>query len=198
MLAGERFSCRETGWKMFDRGIVRILVTEEEIDRVVKRLGVEVTAFYGQRDKRDTDLLVIGLLRGSFVFMADLVREIKLPLTVDFMALSSYGDGTTSSGDVKVVMDLDTSVERRDVLIVEDIVDTGRTFSKVIRMLKNRNPRSLRVCTFLNKPECRVVDVNVDFCGVDIPNEFVVGYGLDYAQEYRNLPYIGVLDQTLL
>jgi len=180
---------------MVDRGIVRILVSEEEVKRVVKRLGAEVTAFYGQRD---TDLLVIGLLRGSFVFMADLVREIKLPLSVDFMALSSYGDGTTSSGDVKVVMDLDTSVEKRDVLVVEDIVDTGRTFSKVIRMLKNRNPGSLKVCTFLNKPECRVVDVKVDFCGVDIPNEFVVGYGLDYAQEYRNLPYIGVLDQALL
>jgi len=176
---------------MLEKGIVKILVTEEEVKRIVKRLGAEITACYEQRD---VDLLVIGLLRGSFVFMADLVREIKLPLMVDFMALSSYGDGTTSSGDVKVVMDLDTSIEERDILIVEDIVDTGNTFSKVLRMLKNRNPRSLRVCTFLNKPECRVVDVKIDFCGADIPNEFAVGYGLDYAQEYRNLPYIGVLE----
>ena len=181
--------------KMVENGIVKVLVSEEEIQKVVKRLGAEITTFYG---KRDSDLLVIGLLRGSFVFMADLVREIKLPLMVDFMALSSYGDGTVSSGDVKVAMDLDTSVEKRDLLIVEDIVDTGKTFSKVIRMLKNRKPRSLKVCTFLNKPECRVVDVKIDFCGVDIPNEFAVGYGLDYAQEYRNLPYIGVLDQALL
>jgi hypoxanthine phosphoribosyltransferase len=180
---------------MIDSGIVKILVSEEEISKLVEKLGRQITAFYG---REEADLLVIGLLRGSFVFMADLVRQIKLPLTLDFMALSSYGDGTVSSGDVKVVMDLDTSVEKKDVLIVEDIVDTGRTFSKVIRMLKNRNPRSLKVCTFLNKPECRVVDVTVDFCGVDIPNEFVVGYGLDFAQEYRNLPYIGVLDKALL
>ena len=178
-----------------DNGIVKILVTEEEVKKTVKRLGGEITAFYGQRE---SDLLVVGLLRGSFVFMADLVREIKLPLMIDFMTLSSYGDGTTSSGDVKVVLDLDTSVEGRDILIVEDIVDTGNTFSKVIRMMQNRNPRSLKVCTFLNKPVCRIKEVKIDFCGVDIPDEFAVGYGLDYAQEYRNLSYIGVLDKTLL
>jgi hypoxanthine phosphoribosyltransferase len=181
--------------KMMESGIVKVLVTEEEVKNTVKRLGAEITAFYEQRD---SDLLVIGLLRGSFVFMADLVREIKLPLMIDFMTLSSYGDGTTSSGDVKVVLDLDTSIEGRDVLIVEDIVDTGNTFSKVIRMLQNRNPSSLKVCTFLNKPVCRIKEVEIDFCGVDIPDEFAVGYGLDYAQEYRNLPYIGVLDHTLL
>ena len=178
-----------------ESGIVKVLVTQEEVKNTVKRLGAEITAFYGQRD---SDLLVVGLLRGSFVFMADLVREIKLPLMIDFMTLSSYGDGTTSTGDVKVVLDLDTSIEGRDVLIVEDIVDTGNTFSKVIRMLQNRNPRSLKVCTFLNKPVCRIKEVEIDFCGVDIPDEFAVGYGLDYAQEYRNLPYIGVLDHTLL
>jgi len=178
-----------------EKGIVKVLVTEEEVRETVKRLGAEITAFYGQKE---ANLLVIGLLRGSFVFLADLVREIKLPLVVDFMTLSSYGDGTTSSGDVKVVLDLDTSIEERDVLIVEDIVDTGRTFSKVIRMLQNRNPRSLKVCTFLNKPATRIVDVEIDFCGVDIPDEFAVGYGLDYAQLYRNLPYVGVLDESLL
>jgi len=173
-----------------DLEITKVLVTEDEIKKVVQRLGAEITAHYGELER---ELMVVGLLRGSFIFMADLVRQIKIPLVVDFMTVSSYGDGTISSRDVKVVMDLDSSVEDRDVLIVEDIVDTGRTFSKVIRMMKNRNPRSLKVCTFLNKMETREVDVEIDFCGVDIPNEFAVGYGLDFAQGYRHLPYVGVL-----
>ncbi len=176
---------------MKNQEITKILVSEEEVKRTVQRLGVEITTHYGQLEK---ELIVIGLLRGSFIFMADLVRQIKTPLVVDFLTLSSYGDGTVSSGDVKVVMDLNSSIEDRDVLLVEDIVDTGRTFSKVIRMMKNRNPRSLNICTFLNKPEARVTDIKIDFCGVDIPNEFAVGYGLDYAQGYRNLPYVGVLE----
>lgn len=176
---------------MKDHKITKTLVSEDEVKKTVQRLGTEITSHYGQLDK---ELIVIGLLRGSFIFMADLVRQIKTPLVVDFLTLSSYGDGTVSSGDVKVVMDLDSSIEDRDVLLVEDIVDTGRTFSKVIRMIRNRNPRSLKICTFLNKPEARVVDIKIDFCGVDIPNEFAVGYGLDYAQRYRNLPYVGVLN----
>jgi hypoxanthine phosphoribosyltransferase len=171
--------------------ITKILVSEKEIKEIVTRLGAEITKDYGNLER---ELMVIGLLRGSFIFMADLIREIDIPLIVDFMTVSSYGDGTISSGDVKVVMDLDSSVEDRDVLLIEDIVDTGRTFSKVIRMMNNRNPRSLKVCTFLNKPEARIADVQIDFCGVDIPNEFAVGYGLDYAQNYRNLPYVGVLN----
>jgi len=175
---------------MQDHKITKVLVSEDEIKQMVRRLGEEITAHYGQLER---ELMVVGLLRGSFIFMADLVRQIKTPLVVDFMTLSSYGDGTVSSGDVKVVMDLDSSIEDRDVLLVEDIVDTGRTFSKVIRMMGNRNPRSLKVCTFLNKPDARIADVRIDFCGVDIPNEFAVGYGLDYAQGYRNLPYVGVL-----
>lgn len=170
--------------------IAKVLVSEDEIKAIVSRLGEEITESY--RDL-DSPLLVVGLLRGSFIFMADLVRQIHLPLTVDFLTVSSYGDGTESSGDVKVVLDIDTSIENRDVLLVEDIVDTGRTFAKVIRMMKNRNPNSLKVCTFLNKPAARITDVEVDFCGRDIPNEFAVGYGLDYAQGYRNLPYVGVL-----
>ncbi len=170
--------------------ISKILVTEEEVQKTVARLGAEITAHYGQLDK---ELMVIGLLRGSFIFMADLVRQIKTPLVIDFLTLSSYGDGTVSSGDVKVVLDLNSSIEDRDVLLVEDIVDTGRTFSKVIRMMRNRRPRSLKVCTFLNKPDARIAKIDIDFCGVDIPNEFAVGYGLDYAQKYRNLPYVGVL-----
>ncbi len=172
--------------------IKKVLVTEAEVQATVKRLGEQITAhYYGPLHR---ELMVIGLLRGSFIFMADLVRQIKLPLVVDFMTVSSYGDGTVSSGDVKIVMDLDSSVEGRDILLVEDIVDTGKTFSKVIRMMQNRNPKSLKVCTFLNKPAARQVDVHIDFCGVDIPDEFAVGYGLDFAQGYRNLPYIGVLD----
>jgi len=170
--------------------ITKTLVSEDQVQKTVQRLGAEITAHYGRLER---ELMVIGLLRGSFIFMADLVRQIKIPLVVDFMTLSSYGDGTISSGDVKVVMDLDSSIEDRDVLLVEDIVDTGRTFSKVIRMMRNRNPRSLKVCTFLNKPAARIADINIDFCGVDIPNEFAVGYGLDYAQGYRHLPYVGVL-----
>lgn len=173
--------------------ITKILVSEEEIEKTVSRLGAEITAQYGELDR---ELMVIGLLRGSFIFMADLVRQIKLPLVVDFMTVSSYGDGTISSGDVKIVMDLDSSVEGRDVLLVEDIVDTGRTFSKVIRMMQNRNPKSLKVCTFLNKPEARIAEVQIDYCGIDIPNEFAVGYGLDYAQGYRNIPYVGVLNPS--
>ena len=178
------------GYEMPETGITDILVSTEQINETVQRLGAEITEHYRGTEK---ELIVIGLLRGSFIFMADLVRHIRLPLVVDFMTVSSYGDGTVSSGDVKIVMDLDMSIEGRDVLLVEDIVDTGNTFSKVIRMMKNRNPKSLKVCTFLNKPECRTADVHVDFCGMDIPNEFVVGYGLDFAQKYRNLPYVGIL-----
>lgn len=175
---------------MPETGITDILVSEKEIQETVKRLGAEITERYRNTER---ELVVIGLLRGSFIFMADLVRHIKLPLVVDFMTVSSYGDGTVSSGDVKIIMDLDMSIEGRDVLMVEDIVDTGNTFSKVIRMMNNRNPHSLAICTFLNKPECRTADVHIDFCGMDIPNKFVVGYGLDCAQKYRNLPYVGVM-----
>ncbi|MDK9705478.1 MAG: hypoxanthine phosphoribosyltransferase [Desulforhopalus sp.] len=170
--------------------MVKVLVSEDQIRETVARLGADITASYQGITR---ELMVIGLLKGCFIFMADLVRQIKVPLVVDFMTLTSYGDGTVSSGDVKVVMDLDSSIEGRDILLVEDIVDTGQTFSKVIQMMQKRNPRSLRVCTFLNKPAARKVDVPIDFCGVNIPNEFAVGYGLDYAQGYRNLPYVGVL-----
>ncbi len=175
---------------MEDQKITKILVSEDEVRDTVARLGAIITDHYQGISK---ELMVIGLLRGSFIFMADLVRQIKIPLVVDFMTVSSYGDGTISSGDVKVVMDIDSSIEGRDVLLVEDIVDTGRTFSKVIRMMRNRNPHSLKTCTFLNKPGARLVDIQIDFCGVNIANEFAVGYGLDYAQGYRNLPYVAVL-----
>ena len=169
--------------------IKTILIGQTEVEEIVERLGAEISAGYPDLK---SELMVVGLLRGSFIFMADLVRKIDLPLVVDFMTVSSYGDGTVSSGDVKVVMDLDSSIEGRDVLLVEDIVDTGRTFSKVIRMMRNRNPRSLKICTFLSKPEARIADVTIDYCGREIANEFVVGYGLDCAQRFRHLPYVGI------
>ena len=130
-------------------------------------------------------------------FMADLVRQIKLPLVVDFMTVSSYGDGTVSTGDVKVVMDLDESIEGKDILMVEDIIDTGNTFNKVLGLIRHRKPRSLRICTFLSKPSRRRIEVPIDFCGIEIPDEFVCGYGLDFSQKYRNLPYVGVLSPTM-
>ena len=171
--------------------IKRILLSETDIKHIVSKLGQEISAHY---EKASEELVVVGLLRGSFIFMADLVREIQLPMITDFMTVSSYGDGTSSSGNVKIVMDLDESIEDRHVLLVEDIIDTGYTFSKVIQLLKGRNPKSLKVCTLLNKPSRREVAIDIDFCGIDIPDEFVVGYGLDYAQKYRNLPYIGILN----
>lgn len=175
---------------MPETGISKKLIDENQIKEIVAKLGEEITEYY---KNTDGELIVIGLLRGSFVFMADLVREIKHPMITDFMTVSSYGDGTESSGNVKIVMDLDESIEGRDVLLVEDIIDTGNTFSKVVRLLENRRPNSLKICTFLNKPSRRVVDVEIDFYGIEIPDEFVVGYGLDYAQKYRNLPYVGIM-----
>jgi len=171
--------------------IDRVFLAEHEIVKTVERLGDEITRYYAEKEA--LDLLVVGLLRGSFVFMADLIRHIELPLTVDFMTVSSYGDDTVSTGNVKVVMDLDEPVEGKDILMVEDIIDTGNTFNKVIGLIKYRKPRSLKICTLLSKPSRRKVDVDIDFCGMEIPDEFVCGYGLDYAQKYRNLPYIGIL-----
>lgn len=170
--------------------ITEVMIDRDEIAGIVKEMGATITEEYKSIEK---ELIVVGLLRGSFIFMADLVREIKVPLMLDFLTVSSYGSGTESSGDVKIVMDLDMAIEGRDVLLVEDIVDTGNTFRKVIRMLSNRNPHSLKTCTFLNKPSRREVDVNVDFCGRDIPDEFVCGYGLDFDQRFRELPYVGIL-----
>lgn len=175
---------------MPDRGIEKILITEHEIACTVRRLGDEITRSYAGIDQ---ELVVVGLLRGSFVFMADLIRVIRLPLVVDFISVSTYGDATVSSGSLSMTKDLEQPIEDRDVLLVEDIVDTGHTFSKVLELLRTRRPRSLKVCTFLDKPSRRTCEVAIDFRGIVIPNEFVCGYGLDYAQRYRNLPYVGVL-----
>lgn len=174
---------------MREKGLGKVLLSEEQLREVVARLGREITEAY---QGSENELVVVGLLRGAFLFMADLVREIKLPMTTDFLTVSSYGDGTISSGDVKVIMDLDETITGCDVLVVEDIIDTGKTFSKVIRMLENRDPASLKICTLLSKPSRREIEVKIDFCGMEIPDEFVCGYGLDYAQKYRNVPYVGI------
>ena len=168
--------------------IKEILVSEEQIRAKVKELGAQISRDYAGRNP-----LVICLLKGAFIFMADLIRAIEVPIEVDFMAVSSYGKSTRTSGEVRIIKDLDVSVEGRDVLIVEDIIDSGLTLSYVIDVLERRSALSVRVVTLLDKPARRTVDLEVDYKGFELPDEFVVGYGLDYAEHYRNLPYIGVL-----
>ncbi|AMB93850.1 hypoxanthine phosphoribosyltransferase [Aerococcus sanguinicola] len=168
--------------------IQEVLLSQEEIAETVDRLGQELT-----EDYRGKNPLVIGILKGSVVFMTDLVRRMDCPLEMDFMSVSSYGSGTESSGQVKILKDLDQSVEGRHILIVEDIIDTGRTLKKVCELMAHRKAASVKVCALLNKPERRVVDMTCDYTGRDVPDEFVVGYGLDYNEKYRALPYIGIL-----
>lgn len=168
--------------------IQEILISEEEIQHRIKELGVVLSAEYEGRTP-----LVICVLKGAFIFMADLVKVITVPVEMDFMAVSSYGASTKSSGVVKIIKDLDVPVEGRDVLIVEDIIDSGLTLSYLIELLRNRNASSISVVTLFDKPAGRTVDLEADYTGFVLPDEFVVGYGLDYAELYRNLPYIGVL-----
>ena len=173
-----------------DNDIDHILVSEDALKAKVNELGAQIS-----RDYEGKDLLLVSILKGSVVFMADLMRAITEPCSIDFMVVSSYGGAnTTSTGLVKIVKDLDQDLSGKDVLIVEDIIDSGRTLSYLIEILKQRNPNSIRLCTLLDKPERRVRDVRVDYCCFNIPDEFVVGYGLDYAQKYRNLPFIGVVE----
>lgn len=174
---------------MLEKDIERVLVTKEELAQACQRLGQQIT-----KDYEGKEILVVGILRGAAVFMADLVREIDCYLSIDFMDVSSYGDATTSSGEVKIIKDLNDRVEGKHVLIVEDIIDTGRTLHYIIGMLEHRQAASVKICTLLDKPERREIDeVIPDYIGIEVPNEFVVGYGLDFQQNYRNLPYIGVL-----
>lgn len=177
---------------MLTDDVARVLISEESIQKRVRELGAQVSADY-----RDQDLLLLCILKGGIVFLTDLMRHIEIPHGIEFMAISSYGAATESSGIVRIVMDLETSILDRNVLIVEDIVDTGNTLAYVKSMLHTRGPRSLRVCTLLSKPERREVQVELDYVGFDIPNEFVVGYGLDYNERYRNLRFIGVLKPQL-
>ncbi|OOS00984.1 hypoxanthine phosphoribosyltransferase [Canicola haemoglobinophilus] len=168
---------------------VDILISEEDVRSRIQELGREITQFY--QHKHINKLVVVGLLRGSFMFMADLVREIKLPVEIEFMTTSSYGSGMTTNHDVRITKDLDGDIKNEDVLIIEDIIDTGYTLEKVREILLLRSPNSLAICTLLDKPSRREVEVSVEWVGFTIPDEFVVGYGIDYAQRYRNLGYIG-------
>lgn len=168
---------------------VRVLLTEQEVDERIQAIGEQISKDYAGRQVH-----LICVLKGGSFFMCELAKRITVPVSLDFMSVSSYGSETKSSGVVKIVKDLDESIKDKDVLVVEDIVDSGRTLNYLMEMLKDRGPASLRLCTLLDKPERRVVDVNVDYTGFQIPDEFVVGYGLDYDQRYRNLPYIGIVE----
>ena len=168
---------------------IKVLVSEEEINKKIRELGEIIS-----KDYEGKEVHLICVLKGGVFFMCDLAKRISAPVTLDFMSVSSYGDSTESSGRVKIVKDLDESIENKHVLIVEDIIDSGRTLSFLIDMLKSRKPASLKLCTLLDKPERRVTDVKVDYVGFNIPDKFVLGYGLDFEQKYRNLPYVGVIE----
>jgi hypoxanthine phosphoribosyltransferase len=171
------------------RGVSKILIEEDAVATRVAELGAEVSSDYAGKD-----LLLVGVLKGAVFFMADLMRQLSIPCEVDFMAISSYGASTDSSGVVRILKDLDINIEGRDVLVVEDIIDSGLTLSYLIRNLESRNPATLEVCALLTKPARREIDVDVRYTGFEIPNEFVIGYGLDFGERYRNLPYVAVLD----
>ncbi|MCK9222433.1 MAG: hypoxanthine phosphoribosyltransferase [Limnochordia bacterium] len=173
---------------MVDDQSIKVLISQEDLHERIKEMGAQLT-----EDYRDGNLFVVGILKGAFVFMADLIRSIDLPLEVDFVAISSYGSGTKQTGVVRILKDLDSTIEGKDVLIVEDIIDSGLTLKYLVENLSSRKPRSLRICTLLDKPERREVDISTDYTGFVIPNLFVVGYGLDHDQIYRNLPYVGIV-----
>ena len=172
---------------------VQVLIHENSIKKRIQEISVEINSFYNKSKK----LLVVGLLRGSFVFIADLAREIKIPVEIDFMTVSSYGNSMISSNNIRILSDLNTDIKNIDILLVEDIIDTGHTLDQVIKILKGRKPRSLEVCCLLNKSSRRETEIEVKWIGFDIPDEFVVGYGIDYAQYNRNLPYIGKVIQKI-
>ncbi len=168
---------------------IRVMLDEQQVDRRIQEIGEEIS-----RDYEGRSVHLVCVLKGGTFFMCELAKRITIPVSIDFMSVSSYGNETKSSGVVKIVKDLDEPLKDKHVIVVEDIIDSGRTLSYLLNILKERGPASLSLCTLLDKPERRVVDVAVDYTGFEIPDEFVVGYGLDYAQKYRNLPYIGVVE----
>ncbi len=176
-----------------DHGVAEILIDESSLQARIRELGAEISADYEGRD-----LLLVGVLKGAVFFMADLMRELTVPCEIDFMAISSYGAATDSSGVVRILKDLDINVADRDVLVVEDIIDSGLTLSYLMRNLRARKPSSLEICALLTKPERREIEVPVRYIGFEIPNRFVIGYGLDFAERYRNLPYVAVLHPDLV
>ena len=168
---------------------VHVLISEEDVDKRIQEIGDQIS-----KDYAGNQVHLVCVLKGGVFFLCELAKRITVPVSLDFMSVSSYGSETKSSGVVRIVKDLDEPLKDKEVIVVEDIVDSGRTLSYLLEMLKDRGPKSVKLCTLLDKPERRVVDVNVDYTGFAIPDEFVVGYGLDYAQKYRNLPYIGVVE----
>ncbi len=171
---------------------MEVLFDREELKAKVAELGQKITEEY-----RGRELLVVGILKGAFIFMADLIREIQIPLEIDFMDVSSYGISTSSSGEVRIIKDLDNSIQDKNVLIVEDIVDTGLTLKYITELLKTRNPSTIKICCLLDKPSRRKTDIQADYVGYTIPDRFVVGYGLDYAEQYRNYPAVCVLKPAM-
>lgn len=167
------------------------MFTEEQIREKVIELGKQI-----ENDYKGEEILVVGILKGANVFTCDLIRQIDLDVKIDFMSVSSYGSGTESSGTVRILKDLDTDIKGKNVLIVEDIIDSGRTLSNLVKELQIREPKSLKLCTLLDKPSRRVVDVDVEYVGFEIEDKFIVGYGIDYAEKYRNLPYIGIVEDV--
>lgn len=176
-------------------GVEKILVSAEQIQERLKVVGAKITKDF---EHSEEPIVIIVLMKGAAVFAADLIRHIALPLHLDFMIASSYGNGTTSSREVRIIKDLQESIMNKNVIVVDDIIDTGHTFAKILQILEGRGPRALKTCTLLDKADARELDVPVNYCCFNIPNEFVVGYGLDYAQCYRNLPYIGILNPELI
>lgn len=168
--------------------VAEILFTEEQIADIVKGIGERIS-----KDYQNKNLVMISVLKGSLIFMADLMRAVTVPCSIDFLSVSSYGNGTTTTGEVRILKDLDSTLEGKDVLVVEDILDSGVTLSFLLKNLTARHPESIRLCTLLDKPERRRVNIQADYVGTQVPDKFIVGYGLDYAEKYRNLPYIGVL-----
>ena len=173
--------------------IKHVLFTEDELDIIISRLAKQIS-----EDYKDRKLLLVSVLKGSVIVMADLMRKITIPCEIDFMAVSSYGNKTKSSGTVRIIKDLDRDILGYDILIVEDILDSGRTLSYIEDILFARNPNSIRVCTLFDKPNMRQVDMTAEYIGAQVPDEFIVGYGLDYAEKYRNLPFVGVLKDELI
>ena len=168
--------------------MLKTLISKEELEATVARLGREIT-----RDYQGKTPMMVAVLKGAFIFMADLVRQVDIPCTLDFMCVSSYGKGMSTAGQVKIIKDLDTTIEGKDVIIVEDILDSGVTLSYLMDLLRARKPASIRLCTLFDKPARHKVDIHIDYKGMEVPNEFIVGYGLDYAEVYRNYPEIAVL-----
>jgi len=182
----------DQGKRRLDQDVERVLIDEASLQARIVEMGAEITAEYADRD-----LLLVAVLKGSVLFLADLMRRIAIPHEIDFMATSSYGTGVTSSGVVRILKDLNNPIEGRHVLIVEDIIDSGNTLAYLMGLLEARNPASLQIVTLLDKPDRREVDIHVAWTGFSIPNEFVIGYGLDYNERYRNLPYIGILKPSV-